>query len=69
MTKPCGMSPGGSPGLTREQVSIRYKAGRAGDRGGDEVHKSILASTLPAASPAVLLPVNEGKGGGSEGKV
>lgn len=37
VTKPCGTVPGGSPELTGEQVSIRYRAGR-GLGGG--YHKS-----------------------------
>lgn len=77
VTKPCGMMPGGSPGLTREQVSVRYRAWReGGKRGGDGIGwdgtrfiRELLASTLPAASPMVLLPAAEGRGGALEGKV
>ena len=37
VTEPCGAMPGGSPGLTREQVSIRYRAERevVREEGGD----------------------------------
>lgn len=42
VTEPCGAMPGGSPGLTREQVSIRYRAEREVGReeGGGGIHKS-----------------------------
>lgn len=30
VTEPCGTVPGGSAGMTREQVSIRYRAGSKG---------------------------------------
>lgn len=35
VTEPCGAMPGGSPGLTREQVSIRYRAEREVGGGGE----------------------------------
>lgn len=41
MTKPCGIMPGGSPWLTREQVLDSEQGGREGEGGvGGEVHKS-----------------------------
>lgn len=60
VTKPCGTMPGGSPQLTREQVSIRYRAEREGGtgqggRGSDRDHRSSwhLPYLLPPAqSPA-----------------
>lgn len=52
--------------MTREQVSVRFRAGREGGRGvGGEVHKS--SWHLPYLLP-VVPPVGEGRGGSVGGK-
>ena len=59
VTEPCGAMPGGSPGLTREQVSIRYRAERevgreeAGKGGGykSSWHLPYLGPPLQASGP------------------
>lgn len=71
VTKPCGTMPGGCPGLTREQVSISYRAERRSGVGVVGVGRGsyeLLASALPAASPAVPRQLRKGNRGVRKGE-
>lgn len=62
VTKRCGAMPGGSPGLTREQVSVRCRAERGRGRGGRGTRIiRALGICLTCCLPCSVLPVNGGK--------
>lgn len=60
VAEPCGTVPGGSPQLTREQVSIRYRAERGGGGWGQWRIIRALGICLTCCLPFSPLPENRG---------